>query len=578
MDYKRVFFAIMRYLLLLLTFNLLLRTYSLSDEQIHRLEAGNHTMQQVNRTILIAVLARNVEHLLPTFFGYLERQDYAKDRISFWIYSDHNIDATGEVLKEWALGASREYHSIQLTVSDEWNITDQTNPWEWTEQRMIHVSTLRQSALDYALSSWADYILFLDTDVFLCNPHTISDLVEARVRGIAPFMTVGFEKLFSNFWGSLSDKGYYKRSENYVDILMRDNIGRFRVPIIHSSVLLDLRDTRTRKLRYWPPPPHFHEFYSRIEDTLIMLVCAAQQGVDLYVTNNRIYGHMIIPIEYYTLKHARDYFLDFSIENLVDYPPIPYSTHIKSAPATSPDTLGVDKIFVINLERRPERRERMKAALKLLNIDYELFSALDGRQLNESYLEELQVNMLPGWRDPWGSRPITYGEIGCFLSHYFIWERVVKEEISTVIVLEDDIRFSSGFRNRFSELMSEVKSLSLDWDLIYLGRKRLVKGEPFVTGSRHLVHPDYTYWTVGYMISIRGAKKLLAQEPLRNIMAVDEYLPIMFDKHPRKDWSQKFHPRDLKVYSVEPLVLEPTHFVGDKYYFTDTEPYQTPES
>ena len=80
------------------------------------------------------------------------------------------------------------------------------------------------------------------------------------------------------------------------------------------------------------------------------------------------------------------------------------------------------------------------------------------------------------------------------------------------------------------------------------------------------------------MLSLSGAKKLLAQQPLGKIMAVDEYLPVMFDKHPRRDWSESFHPRDLKVYSVEPLVLEPTHFVGDKYYFTDTEPFTTPPS
>lgn len=570
----------MRLLLLCVLISLLsLHTTSLTADQLKGPAAGDHPIQYVDRTVLIAVLARNVEHILPTFFGYLERQEYTKSRISLWIHSDHNMDHTGAVLREWTAGASGDYHSIKLTLSDEWNITDQSNPWEWTPQRNVHVATLRQSALDYALSVWADYIWFLDTDVFLCDPHTLSDLVGAGVRGVAPFLTVGFEKLFSNFWGALSDTGYYQRSDNYVAILARDVIGTFRVPIIHSSVLLDLRDSRVRRLRYWPSPPNYDQLYPAAEDTLILLLSAAQQGVDLYVTNQRIYGHMILPTQFYTREHAIQHFTDFSLENLVDFPPIPYSGYITQPPVREPDTLGVDKIFVINLERRPERRERMQAALKLLNLQYELFSAIDGRQLNESYLEEHNVTMLPGWRDPWGSRPITNGEIGCFLSHYFIWEKVVDGEMDSVMVIEDDIRFLSGFRRRFSEMLDEVKRLSLDWDLIYLGRKRLVRsGEPFVSGASHLVHPAYTYWTVGYMLSLSGAKKLLAQQPLGKIMAVDEYLPVMFDKHPRRDWSESFHPRDLKVYSVEPLVLEPTHFVGDKYYFTDTEPFTTPPS
>ena len=34
------------------------------------------------------------------------------------------------------------------------------------------------------------------------------------------------------------------------------------------------------------------------------------------------------------------------------------------------------------------------------------------------------------------------------------------------------------------------------------------------------------------MLSGRGARKLLAAEPLKNLLPVDEFLPIMFDKHP----------------------------------------------
>jgi len=46
------------------------------------------------------------------------------------------------------------------------------------------------------------------------------------------------------------------------------------------------------------------------------------------------------------------------------------------------------------------------------------------RKLNESYINSLGVHYLPGWKDPWGERPMTFGEVGCFLSHYFIWQQV----------------------------------------------------------------------------------------------------------------------------------------------------------
>lgn len=52
-------------------------------------------------------------------------------------------------------------------------------------------------------------------------------------------------------------------------------------------------------------------------------------------------------------------------------------------------------------------------------------------------------------------------------------------------------------------------------------------------GVKNLVHPDYSYWTLGYVLSLQGAKKLLQAEPLRKMLPVDEFLPIMFNKHPK---------------------------------------------
>lgn len=56
--------------------------------------------------------------------------------------------------------------------------------------------------------------------------------------------------------------------------------------------------------------------------------------------------------------------------------------------------------------------------------------------------------------------------------------------------------------------------------------------EKAVARVRNLVEADYSYWTLGYVLSLRGARKLLAAEPLAKMLPVDEFLPVMFDKHP----------------------------------------------
>lgn len=71
-----------------------------------------------------------------------------------------------------------------------------------------------------------------------------------------------------------------------------------------------------------------------------------------------------------------------------------------------------------------------------------------------------------------------------------------------------------------------------NFDFSYIGRKRLQnEDEPNVSPS--LVKAGYSYWTLAYMLSHRGAKKLLDAKPLLNLLPVDEYLPIMFDRHPK---------------------------------------------
>lgn len=66
-----------------------------------------------------------------------------------------------------------------------------------------------------------------------------------------------------------------------------------------------------------------------------------------------------------------------------------------------------------------------------------------------------------------------------------------------------------------------------------MGRKILNwEDEELVSGTSVLVTPHYSYWTLGYLISLRGARKLMEAQPFNKLLPVDEYLPIMFNTHP----------------------------------------------
>ena len=98
--------------------------------------------------------------------------------------------------------------------------------------------------------------------------------------------------------------------------------------------------------------------------------------------------------------------------------------------------MGFDKIYVINLARRTDRRVRVESALKDLRLDYEIFDAIDAKKINDSYVQSLGIALIPNYADPYHKRPLNFGEIGCFLSHYFIWRDVC---ISAKLLLQSCI-------------------------------------------------------------------------------------------------------------------------------------------
>ncbi|XP_060602538.1 procollagen galactosyltransferase 1-like isoform X2 [Ruditapes philippinarum] len=534
-------------------------------------------------TVFVAILVRNKAHTLPWFLGHLELINYPKEKIALWIRSDHNIDNSTAILNKWIKATEHMYNSVEFVFDDTpTGFAGEIGPCHWTIERFNHVIQLRQKAIKTARNMWADYLLMIDADVMLENPDTLKLLIDQQKTLIAPVMNASVGDTYSNFWGGMDEQGYYKRVPEYFKMLEREIQGVFQVPMIHTVFLMDLRHTISEKLSYIAPPG-----YNMPEDDIIIFALSAQDaGVPMYILNTEYFGHVMVPLdEYHTLFIEDEQFTLLRMEMLdadnpetgpgVDYIvegrgliPSPYL----DVPMKPKDRLGFDKVYMINLQRRSERRNRMLYVFDVLGIEAELIPAVDGKLINASYLKTLDIKILPGFSDPVKGRPMTMGEIGCFLSHYFIWKDMVEKGYSEVVVFEDDLRFEPYFRTKLRHIMRQVKEKVPDWDLIYLGRKRLNrKDESYLSGSETLVWPSYSYWTLSYLLSSRGAKKLLAQKPLQKLLPVDEYLPVMFNKHPEESWKEPFHPRDLIALSAEPLLIYPTHYLGEAHYISDTE-------
>ncbi|KAK5859470.1 hypothetical protein PBY51_021025 [Eleginops maclovinus] len=519
-------------------------------------------------TVVITILARNAQHSLPYFLGCIDRLEYPKDRISIWLACDHSVDGSMALLQEWLSAVKPLYHSVQWRPAEQpSSYGDEQGPKHWSDSRFTHVMKLRQEALRAARRLWADYILFADSDNLLTNSQVLSDMMAENLTIVAPMLES--KGLYSNFWCGITPQGYYRRTPEYIPIRRWQRQGSFAVPMVHSTFLLDLRRRASRALAFHPP--HVDYPYD-VDDIMTFAFSSRQAGVQMYVCNKDHYGYLPVPLKpEQTLEEEEENFSHTLTEALISFTMEP-SQNIHTLPKEQ-GKMGFDEIFLINLKRRSDRRDRMLSSLSVLGINATLTEAVDGKALNSSQLLDMGIDMLPGYKDPYSKRILTRGEIGCFLSHYNIWKQVQQQGLQQVLVLEDDVRFEPRFRSRLVTVMENVQRVVLEWDLIYVGRKRLQVKEPesWVEGVKDLVHPDYSYWTLGYVLSLSGARKLLQARPLNKMLPVDEFLPIMFNKHPRDEYLQYYEPRDLRAFSVQPLLLFPTHYTGEPGYFSDTE-------
>lgn len=315
---------------------------------------------------------------------------------------------------------------------------------------------------------------FLDADVFLTRPSTLRELIELNVPIIAPMLVS--DGLYSNFWGGMTPEYYYQRTDSYKSIYNFDQPGQYDVPMVHSAVLINLKDKRTDTLTFNKTIMGERFALSDVDlslipvdDIIIFALSANYSQISLQISNEHLYGYVIVPLDanddwdkelarltnvvvmILTDVHGGSIEVKPEFQRFVTYP--------------EADSMSLDRIFMINLVRRLERRHKMERSFLELGLDVEHVPAIDGQKLTPEYFEEIGVKFLPGYADPFHNRPMTMGEIGCFLSHFSIWERQVVEKLDEILILEDDIRFEPYFKQRAINVLEDARQIG-GWDLM----------------------------------------------------------------------------------------------------------------
>jgi len=213
----------------------------------------------------------------------------------------------------------------------------------------------------------------------------------------------------------------------YLPIYKREKIGCFKVYGVRDSYMLDLGDINLKGLL------EIDDLDFKDNDSWISFY-AKMLGIMIHICNRETFGYMPDIVD--SDEQRIESFTHLKIEHLFKGPnktynsPLSISKHIQdyvdSKLSGTKTKIGFDEIYVINLERRQDRRDVITALLNSVEISFKLTKAVDGREINYDFIKNLGINVLPEYKDPYNDRTMNYGEIGCFLSHYFIWKEVKK--------------------------------------------------------------------------------------------------------------------------------------------------------
>ncbi|CAG8674541.1 10116_t:CDS:1 [Dentiscutata erythropus] len=235
--------------------------------------------------------------------------------------------------------------------------------------------------------------------------------------------------------------------------------------------------------------------------------------------NNRCMIKIFVGFLIFTL-----FYLSFWLRLLFNYLE---DLNLQKVVGFSDRTLGFDHIYIVHLDYRTDRRERLDEIASYHGLDFDYFSAItkDDEQILRKY----------------GSADMNPSQKACYLSHYSIYELIIDKGFNSVLILEDDVDFELDITATVADIH---RDLPASWEMLYVGHCFEGVGEQ--VGNSFSVHKLYKsvapMCTHAYAISYSGAIKLIELlDPVTPRGTVDYSLKVVIGEG--KISSYSVHPQ-----------------------------------
>jgi len=129
----------------------------------------------------------------------------------------------------------------------------------------------------------------------------------------------------------------------------------------------------------------------------------------------------------------------------------------------------VDEVYVVNLDKRPDRLANFDRQAKALNFTYKRFSAVDGRdpKLYMSWLKYAQKGLVTSEDRKLARKAIQSSGALAYLETYIqIIEEAKSKKYEKIALFDDDSLFHKDFNFYFSEFLQEIPKQHFDLYLL----------------------------------------------------------------------------------------------------------------
>tara|TARA_R110001592_G_scaffold178142_1_gene418807 strand:- start:3522 stop:4250 length:729 start_codon:yes stop_codon:yes gene_type:complete len=174
--------------------------------------------------------------------------------------------------------------------------------------------------------------------------------------------------------------------------------------------------------------------------------------------------------------------------------------------------------YVINLAGSDQRWEATSSRLQELGIPFERFDAVDGRVKPHPLFSRYDDKL----REKYRRKALSGGELGCFASHFLLWEKCVDVN-KPIVVLEDDLIINQSLIEALKiaeQQIDQLKYLRLAGTYPKPKSFKKIKALGQFDLTDHIRGPA---GTLGYVLSPEAASALI-RHAQKWFIAVDDYM------------------------------------------------------